>query len=101
MAQAIAGALHCPNPGCVFVAGDSAFGFSAMEFEVVMRYQLPVVVVIINNNGIGAMNPEDWMNLEGTEKRLQYPSKSLTPECHYEGMFSRVYRHHCCLHALT
>lgn len=87
MPQAIAGALVCPNPGCVFVAGDSAFGFSAMEFEVVCRYQLPVIVVIINNNGIGAMNPEDWMGLsETTEERLQYPSKSLTPECHYEGI---------------
>lgn len=28
-----------------------------MEFEVVTRYQLPVVVIIINNNGIGAFNP--------------------------------------------
>ena len=60
MGQAIAAALVKPNPGCVFVAGDSAFGFSAMEFEVVTRYQLPVVVVIINNNGIGAFNPDEY-----------------------------------------
>lgn len=87
MPQAIASALANPNPGCVFVAGDSAFGFSAMEFEVVCRLQLPIIVVIINNNGIGAMNPEDWMGHDGTtEDRLQYPAKSLTPQCHYEGI---------------
>jgi len=85
MGQAIAGALVNPNPGCVFVAGDSAFGFSGMEFEVVCRYQLPVVVVIINNNGIGALNPDDFMGLSGTDDRLNYPAKSLTPACRYEG----------------
>merc|ERR1712157_619437 len=55
--QTMASALVNPNPGCVAVFGDSAFGFSGMEFETVCRYQLPVVVIIINNNGIGAMNP--------------------------------------------
>merc|ERR1719478_220521 len=49
MGQAIASALVCPNPGCVAVMGDSAFGFSGMEMEVVCRLQLPVIVVIINN----------------------------------------------------
>ena len=32
--------------------GDSAFGFSAMELETVCRYNLPMIVFIINNNGI-------------------------------------------------
>lgn len=60
MGQAIAGAIATPQSGCVFVAGDSAFGFSAMEFEVVTRYNLPVIVVIINNNGIGPWNPDEF-----------------------------------------
>jgi len=85
MGQAIAAALVNPNPGCVFVAGDSAFGFSGMEFEVVCRYQLPVIVVILNNNGIAPLNPDDFMDLSGTEERLTYPAKSLTPSCRYEG----------------
>jgi oxalyl-CoA decarboxylase len=34
------------------VCGDSAFGFSGMEMETVCRYQLPVCVVVFNNNGI-------------------------------------------------
>ena len=32
--------------------GDSAFGFSAMELETVCRYNLPMIDIIINNNGI-------------------------------------------------
>jgi oxalyl-CoA decarboxylase len=34
------------------VCGDSAFGFSGMEVETVCRYNLPVCVVVFNNNGI-------------------------------------------------
>ena len=34
------------------VCGDSAFGFSGMEMETVCRYQLPVCVVVFNNNGV-------------------------------------------------
>ena len=32
--------------------GDSAFGFSGMEVETICRYNLPVCVVIMNNNGV-------------------------------------------------
>jgi oxalyl-CoA decarboxylase len=32
--------------------GDSAFGFSGMEVETICRYNLPVCVVVFNNNGI-------------------------------------------------
>jgi oxalyl-CoA decarboxylase len=31
---------------------DSAFGFSGMEIETICRYNLPVCVVVFNNNGI-------------------------------------------------
>ena len=34
------------------VVGDSAFGFSGMELETAVRYNLPLKIVIINNNGI-------------------------------------------------
>src|SRR6202158_2616951 len=34
------------------VEGDSAFGFSGMEVETICRYNLPVCIVIFNNNGI-------------------------------------------------
>ena len=34
------------------IEGDSAFGFSGMEIETICRYNLPVCVVVFNNNGI-------------------------------------------------
>ena len=34
------------------VEGDSAFGFSGMEVETICRYNLPVCIVVFNNNGI-------------------------------------------------
>jgi oxalyl-CoA decarboxylase len=34
------------------VEGDSAFGFSGMEVETICRYNLPVCVVVLNNNGV-------------------------------------------------
>ncbi len=36
----------------IAIEGDSAFGFSGMEVETICRYQLPVCVVILNNNGV-------------------------------------------------
>ena len=36
----------------IAIEGDSAFGFSGMEVETICRYNLPVCVVILNNNGV-------------------------------------------------
>ena len=53
---AIAAAVYCrdhePESRVICVEGDSAFGFSGMEVETMMRQKLPVVLVIFNNNGI-------------------------------------------------
>lgn len=51
MGQAIAAAVETGHP-VLAVEGDSAFGFSGMEVETICRYNLPVCVVIFNNNGI-------------------------------------------------
>ncbi len=34
------------------IEGDSAFGFSGMEVETICRYNLPICVVVFNNNGV-------------------------------------------------
>ncbi|HSB25689.1 MAG TPA: oxalyl-CoA decarboxylase [Burkholderiaceae bacterium] len=34
------------------VEGDRAFGFSGMEVETICRYNLPVCIVVMNNNGV-------------------------------------------------
>ncbi|EUA51741.1 putative oxalyl-CoA decarboxylase [Mycobacterium xenopi 3993] len=50
MGYAIAAAVETGQP-VVAIEGDSAFGFSAMEFETVCRYRLPITVVVLNNGG--------------------------------------------------
>jgi len=51
MGFAIAAAVETGNP-VLAVEGDSAFGFSGMEVETICRYNLPVCIVVFNNNGI-------------------------------------------------
>ena len=56
------GAAVATGKSVVAVEGDSAFGFSGMDFSTACRFNLPVTVVIFNNggiyNGIG-VNPSD------------------------------------------
>jgi len=47
----IAAAIETGKP-VLAVEGDSAFGFSGMEIETICRYELPVTIVIFNNDGI-------------------------------------------------
>jgi oxalyl-CoA decarboxylase len=51
MGAAIAAAIETGHP-VLAIEGDSAFGFSGMEVETICRYNLPVCIVIFNNNGI-------------------------------------------------
>ena len=53
VAQAIAAAAVHPDRKVVAVEGDAGFGFSAMEVEVAVRYNLPITFIVVNNNGIG------------------------------------------------
>jgi oxalyl-CoA decarboxylase len=51
MGFAVAAAVTSGKP-VIAVEGDSAFGFSGMEVETICRYNLPVCVVVFNNNGV-------------------------------------------------
>jgi len=51
MGTAIAAAVETGKP-VLAVEGDSAFGFSGMEVETICRYNLPICIVIFNNDGI-------------------------------------------------
>jgi oxalyl-CoA decarboxylase len=51
MGFSIAAAVVTGKP-VIAIEGDSAFGFSGMEVETICRYNLPVCVVVFNNNGI-------------------------------------------------
>lgn len=46
------GAAVATGKSVVAVEGDSAFGFSGMDFATICRYKLPCTVVVFNNGGI-------------------------------------------------
>ncbi|XP_010279424.1 PREDICTED: 2-hydroxyacyl-CoA lyase [Nelumbo nucifera] len=78
----IAAAVASPGRLVVAVEGDSGFGFSAMEVETVVRYQLPVVVVVFNNGGVyggDRRNPEE---IQGPYKDDPAPT-SFVPDAAY------------------
>jgi oxalyl-CoA decarboxylase len=51
MGFSVAAAVVSGQP-VIAIEGDSAFGFSGMEVETICRYNLPVCVVVLNNNGV-------------------------------------------------
>jgi acetolactate synthase-1/2/3 large subunit len=53
LAYAIAGKLAHPERQVVALMGDGSFGLCAMEFDTAVRYHVPIVVVIANDEGWG------------------------------------------------
>ncbi|XP_013148197.1 PREDICTED: 2-hydroxyacyl-CoA lyase 1 isoform X2 [Papilio polytes] len=79
---------HAPGKRVVCVEGDSAFGFSGMEIETMFRYKLPVIIIIVNNNGIYSGFDKDTMQEFQSygDVSQSTPPTALTPEVHYEKM---------------
>ena len=48
----MAGHAVNPNELIISIHGDSAFGFSGMELETLVRYKCKCVVIVLNNGGI-------------------------------------------------
>jgi acetolactate synthase-1/2/3 large subunit len=61
---ALAAKVAHPDRQVLLLAGDGAFGFSAMEFDTFVRHRLPVVCVI-GNNGIWALEKHPMEGLFG------------------------------------
>ena len=72
--------LACPDRPVVVITGDYAFSLNAMELEVCIRHDIPVVVVIANNQG----------NCGATKQRAYFPGDStqrvtmFQPELEYD-----------------
>lgn len=79
---------HAPEKRVVCVEGDSAFGFSGMEIETMFRYKLPVIIVIVNNNGIySGFNREVMQDIQsGGDIAQCTPPTALGVEIRYEKM---------------
>lgn len=89
---AIAAALYCrdrfPGKRVICVEGDSAFGFSGMELETMVRYKLPITIVIVNNNGIyGGFDQETFDAIRNSGDLSQVtPPSALGVQVRYEEM---------------
>ena len=59
MGAAVAAAVETGKQ-VLAVEGDSAFGFCGMEVETICRYNLPVCIVVFNNDGIYRGDGENW-----------------------------------------
>uniref|UniRef100_A0A667ZTG9 2-hydroxyacyl-CoA lyase n=1 Tax=Myripristis murdjan TaxID=586833 RepID=A0A667ZTG9_9TELE len=70
----------------VCVEGDSAFGFSGMEVETMCRYNLPVIIIVVNNNGIySGVDPETWKEMAKMgDLTTIAPPVTLLPEARYD-----------------
>ncbi len=80
---AIAAAVTNPDKPIVSVQGDSAFGFSGMEIETIVRYNLPIKLIVLNNGGIGG-------GYGPFEKGKPIPPSGLTYGARYEGMLEAL-----------
>jgi oxalyl-CoA decarboxylase len=79
MGSAVAAAAETGKP-VVAVCGDSAFGFSGMEFETITRYNLPVTVIIMNNGGIyrgDEANPQHQISCMKFNPNTRYDQFSI------------------------
>src|SRR5689334_2881040 len=58
LGHVIAACIAHPDRPVIHLSGDSAIGFSGMEMETLVRYNLPAKIVVLNNGGIGPGMPE-------------------------------------------
>ena len=81
----IAAAVAYPDRLVVAVEGDSGYGFSAMEVETLVRYQLPVVVIVFNNGGVYGGDRRSAEEIDGPYKEDPAPT-SFVPNAGYHTM---------------
>ena len=62
---AMAAKLAHPDRQVILLSGDGAFGFSAMEFDTMVRHRIPVVC-LVGNNGIWALEKHPMQAMLGT-----------------------------------
>jgi acetolactate synthase I/II/III large subunit len=84
---AIAAKLARPDKQVCLLLGDGAFGFSGMEFDTMIRHDLPVVAVV-GNNGIWALEKHPMEFLYGYSVAAE-----LRPATRYDEMVSALGGH--------
>jgi thiamine pyrophosphate-dependent acetolactate synthase large subunit-like protein len=85
---AMAAKLARPNQMVVAICGDSAFGFSAMELETAVRHKIPIIVIVVDNQGIWGGHIQKAHYPESHERVAMYG-----PDLHYEQIGSAFGAH--------
>ena len=67
---AVAAKLEHPERPVVAICGDFAFGVSAMELETAVRHNVPIVVVIANNDGNGGSLRQRMHMVDGSAESI-------------------------------
>jgi acetolactate synthase I/II/III large subunit len=78
LGHAIAARVVHPDRQVVMMMGDGAFGFGGLDFDTLVRHQLPVVAVI-GNNGIWGLEKHPMRALYGYDV-----AADLQPGCRYD-----------------
>lgn len=85
IAVAIVAKERHPGQQVICVEGDGAFGFSGMEAETSCRYDLPVVLLEVNNDRIYQRFDTDiWKKMLKMEDATTGPLQCVLPHSHYE-----------------
>lgn len=82
--MAIGAQVARPGHKVMAVIGDGGFGIAGMDMESMVRYKLPVVVVLYNNSSFGG---------RGWAHDLYYPERNsgnFMPGIRYDNMFREV-----------
>ncbi|OLD50269.1 MAG: hypothetical protein AUI42_04155 [Actinobacteria bacterium 13_1_40CM_2_65_8] len=77
-AYAMAAKLAHPERQVILLSGDGAFGFSAMEFDTMVRHRIPVLCVV-GNNGIWALEKHPMESMLGMSV-----ASDLAPRTRYD-----------------
>jgi thiamine pyrophosphate-dependent acetolactate synthase large subunit-like protein len=85
--QAIGAKIAHPDRQVCLLLGDGAFGFSGMEFDTMVRHNLPIVAVM-GNNGIWALEHHPMKFLYGYSLAAE-----LRPETRYDEVVSALGGH--------
>ncbi|NXV21990.1 HACL1 lyase, partial [Cepphus grylle] len=90
IAAAMVAKDRTPQKRVICIEGDSAFGFSGMEVETICRYNLPILIIVVNNNGIyTGLDADAWAEmLKFGDPTTCVPPVSLLPNSHYEEIMS-------------
>jgi thiamine pyrophosphate-dependent acetolactate synthase large subunit-like protein len=75
----IGAAIESPSRPVVVISGDTGFGMNGMELETATRHNVPVIVIVVNNDGISGGNTQQKFFPAEAERIAMFQ-----PEIHYE-----------------